>query len=68
MAAAGDREAEELLVTRYYGMVRACARPLFLAGGDFDLVDELGLAADHEAALWDYLKRAAFAMQNVQEE
>ena len=34
MAAAGDREAEELLVTRYYGMVRACARPLFLAGGD----------------------------------
>ena len=22
MAAAGDREAEELLVTRYYGMVR----------------------------------------------
>ena len=31
MAAAGDREAEELLVTRYYGMVRACARPLFLA-------------------------------------
>ena len=29
MAAAGDREAEELLVTRYYGMVRACARPLF---------------------------------------
>ena len=33
MAAAGDREAEELLVTRYYGMVRACARPLFLAGG-----------------------------------
>ena len=36
MAAAGDREAEELLVTRYYGMVRACARPLFLAGGDAD--------------------------------
>ena len=31
-------------------------------------LDELGLAADHEAALWDYLKRAAFAMQNVQEE
>ena len=41
MAAAGDREAEELLVTRYYGMVRACARPLFLAGGDGeDLIQE----------------------------
>ena len=37
----GDREAEELLVTRYYGMVRACARPLFLAGGDGeDLIQE----------------------------
>ena len=35
------REAEELLVTRYYGMVRACARPLFLAGGDGeDLIQE----------------------------
>ena len=34
-------EAEELLVTRYYGMVRACARPLFLAGGDGeDLIQE----------------------------
>lgn len=32
MAATGQREAEELLVTRYYGVVRACARPLFLAG------------------------------------
>ncbi len=41
MAAAGDREAEELLVTRYYGAVRACARPLFLAGGDGeDLIQE----------------------------
>ena len=41
MAAAGDREAEELLVTRYYGMVRECARPLFLAGGDGeDLIQE----------------------------
>ena len=41
MAAAGQREAEELLVTRYYGVVRACARPLFLAGGDGeDLIQE----------------------------
>lgn len=37
----GSREAEEALVTRYYSMVRACARPLFLAGGDGeDLIQE----------------------------
>ena len=41
MAAGGDRGAEELLVTRYYGTVRACARPLFLVGGDGeDLIQE----------------------------
>lgn len=37
----GDRPAEEMLVTRYSRMVRACARPLFLAGGDSeDLIQE----------------------------
>lgn len=30
-------------------------------------LDQLDLPAQHEAALWDYLKRAAFAMQNVPE-
>ena len=41
MASAGDTEAEALLVTRYYAVVRACARPLFLAGGDGeDLIQE----------------------------
>ena len=34
LAAAGDRDAEELLVTRYNRLVRTCARPFFLAGGD----------------------------------
>lgn len=46
MAAAGDREAEEALILRYSRTVRACARPLFLAGGDSeDLIQEgfLGL-------------------------
>ena len=33
-AADGSREAEEALVRRYSGLVRSCARPLFLAGGD----------------------------------
>ncbi len=37
----GDAEAEAALVTRYYALVRACARPLFLAGGDGeDLIQE----------------------------
>ena len=40
-AASGSREAEEQLVRRYYGLVRSCARPLFLAGGDSeDLIQE----------------------------
>lgn len=44
--AAGDRAAEETLVLRYARLVRVCARPLFLAGGDSeDLIQEgmLGL-------------------------
>lgn len=41
LAAGGDLEAEAALVTRYYAVVRACARPLFLAGGDGeDLIQE----------------------------
>ena len=37
----GDRTAEDKLLTRYGRLVRACARPLFLAGGDSeDLIQE----------------------------
>ena len=37
----GDRVAEEILVERYIQLVRSCARPLFLAGGDSeDLIQE----------------------------
>ena len=45
-AASGDRIAEETLVMRYNRLVRICARPYFLAGGDSeDLIQEgmLGL-------------------------
>ena len=36
-----DRLAEEILAERYTQLVRACARPLFLAGGDSeDLIQE----------------------------
>lgn len=41
LAASGDRIAEEALVTRYNRLVRVCARPYFLAGGDSeDLIQE----------------------------
>ena len=41
LAAAGDRSAEETLAERYLRLVRICARPLFLAGGDSeDLIQE----------------------------
>lgn len=40
-ARGGDRGAEETLILRYTRLTRACARPLFLAGGDSeDLVQE----------------------------
>lgn len=41
LAIAGDREAEECLAARYRWLVRACARPYFLVGGDSeDLIQE----------------------------
>ena len=41
LAIQGNRQAEELLVSRYHQLVRACARPFFLVGGDSeDLIQE----------------------------
>ena len=41
LAAKGDSLAEEELVSRYMRLVRICARPLFLAGGESeDLIQE----------------------------
>ena len=48
MVADGSREAEEVLVTRYNRLVRICARPSYLVGGDSeDLIQEgmLGLVS-----------------------
>lgn len=40
-AALGGRLAEEILAVRYHRLVRICARPYFLAGGDSeDLIQE----------------------------
>jgi RNA polymerase sporulation-specific sigma factor len=46
MAVSGDTEAEDTLILKYSRVVRACARPYFLSGGDSeDLIQEgmLGL-------------------------
>ncbi len=40
---AGDSSAEETLVTRYSRLVRICARPLFLAGGDGEDLTQEGM-------------------------
>ena len=43
LARDGDREAEELLVDRYHRLVRTCARPYFLAGGDSEDLTQEGM-------------------------
>ncbi len=43
MAASGDRRAEEVLVSRYTRLVRTCARPYFLAGGDSEDLTQEGM-------------------------
>jgi RNA polymerase sporulation-specific sigma factor len=39
----GERDAEEILVSRYFGLVRICARPYYLAGGSFEDIIQEGL-------------------------
>ena len=43
MAAGGDRDAEEALAGRCLFIVRACARPFFLAGGDGEDLTQEGM-------------------------
>ena len=43
LATAGNRQAEEVLVTRYNRLVRTCARPFFLAGGDSEDLTQEGM-------------------------
>ena len=42
MAVSGNRAAEEALAARYMQLVRVCARPLFLAGGDSEDLSQEG--------------------------
>ena len=61
LAASGGREAEEALVVRYNRLVRMCARPCFLAGGDSeDLIQEGMLGLLSAIREYDPGKSAAF--------
>ena len=43
LAAKGDAQAEEALIGRFSNLVRRCARPLFLAGGDGEDLTQEGM-------------------------
>ena len=61
MAAAGNREAEEFLVSRYHRVVRTCARPFFLAGGDSEDLTQEGMVGLIKAVReYDSEKEASF--------
>ena len=47
----GCREAEETLVTRYNRLVRSCARPYFLVGGDSEDLTQEGMVGLLHAGL-----------------
>lgn len=55
----GNPEAEDILVCRYSRLVRACARPLFLAGGDSeDLIQEGMVGLLHAVRTYDRERQA----------
>jgi len=61
-AAGGDMAAEEALVSEYAKLVRACARPHFLAGGDGeDLIQEGMLGLLSAVRTFDPAKGAKFS-------
>jgi len=61
LASAGDRGAEEILVARYNRLVRSCARPYFLAGGDSEDLTQEGMVGLIKAVReYDSAREAAF--------
>ena len=49
----GSRDAEEILVGRYHRLVRSCARPYFLAGGDSEDLLQAGLSRQYVSTSQD---------------
>lgn len=61
LAASGNREAEEVLVARYNRLVRTCARPFFLIGGDSEDLTQEGMVGLIKAVReYDAAKEALF--------
>ena len=61
LAASGIRQAEELLVVRYQRLVRTCARPFFLIGGDSEDLTQEGMVGLIKAVReYDASKAASF--------
>ena len=61
LVAAGDAAAEEALAERYSRLVRICARPLFLAGGDSEDLTQEGMVGLLKAVReYDASKEASF--------
>ena len=61
LAASGVRQAEEILVTRYNRLVRTCARPFFLIGGDSEDLTQEGMVGLLKAVReYDASKEASF--------
>lgn len=61
MAASGNRQAEEALVTRYHRLVRIITRPYFLTGGDSDdLIQEGMMGLIKAVREFDCSKEASF--------
>lgn len=61
LAAQESSEAEQLLVSRYSRLVRICARPLFLAGGDSeDLIQEGMVGLIKGIRTYDQSRQALF--------
>lgn len=61
LAAGGDSLAEEALVKRYMRLVRICARPLFLAGGDSeDLIQEGMFGLLSAVRQYDFEQKTSF--------
>ena len=61
LAAAGSRDAEEILVCRYTRLVRTCARPFFLIGGDSEDLTQEGMVGLIKAVReYDAGKAASF--------
>ncbi|MDE7244868.1 MAG: sigma-70 family RNA polymerase sigma factor [Oscillospiraceae bacterium] len=60
-AGEGDQDAEELLVKRYFQLVRKLARPFYLAGGDSDdLIQEGMIGLVCSVREFDGAKAASF--------